>query len=169
MSLIVVEGVDASGKSTLLENARIAIKKKYFLLLRHSCRPLIPADVHMFLHAAENMGIDTIVDRHPYISEPIYGPLLRGHNLIDDITTDENALRHLAKTVDRIIYCRPRRFKIVANLEKLPQLVGIKEKIEKLIDAYDQRMGILQRYVSVIPYDYELPRDLESMFFGDIQ
>lgn len=169
MSIIVVEGVDASGKSTLLENIR-AIPKKYFVLMRHSCRPLKPADIIRFLNTIEENGLTIVADRHPLISEPIYGPLLRKENLVEKIFTTEQVNRRLSRTVDRIIYCRPPSSIIHSCLNNRPQLAGIKEKIDLLIDEYDKRMLELDSIVPVRRYDYtcspSIPEFLDQLIFG---
>lgn len=172
MSLIVVEGVDASGKSTLLEQIRLSVKKRYFVTVRHSCRPLKDWHVRNFLDMVEDYSecLEIIADRHPLISEPIYGPLLRGENLIDGIETLDSAAIRLKDTVERVIYCRPSRSTIKSNLYNLPQLEGVIPHIDSLIDAYDDRMDQLRRIgVRIIPYDYqewERP-NFEHLFFGD--
>lgn len=170
MSIIVVEGVDASGKSTLLENARLEIKKKYFVLLRHSQRPYTPHDVMDFLDLIENTILpNLVVDRHPLISEPIYGPILRGENLVAGFEDKDSATKRLKHTIERIIYCRPPAYQIKENLHRLPQLKGVKENIQNLIEAYDQRMVELEKAgMKVFHYDYTDPDvSLVDLFFGD--
>lgn len=166
MSIIVVEGVDASGKSTLLDQSRLDIRRRYFLLMRHSQRPYSPLDVTGFLKTLEGVRCDVVVDRHPLISEPIYGPILRGVDITENSVTDR--LRYLKNTVERVIYCRPPKFMIIENLVKLPQLKGVKDNLVKLLEAYDNAMKALQQEgVPVIWYDYECnTRPIEDMFFG---
>lgn len=167
MSIIVVEGVDGSGKSTLMENARLAIKKRYFVLVRHSCRPLHIRDAIHFKNMAESFAGDIIVDRHPFISEPIYGPILRNENLVGEYSPRE-INDNLRSTVDRIIYCRPPFPEIEKNIERLPQLAGVKDKLTQLVEAYDDRMMELESAgIPVHWYNYTCDAtDLETMFFG---
>lgn len=168
MSLIVVEGVDASGKSTLLENSRLHIKNRYFALLRHSCRPLSLLDVNAFLGLIRCNPVDLVVDRHPLISEPIYGKILRGHDLTEEIVNSDEILH---KTVDRIIYCRPPVSLIRQNLDNKPQLALVKENINSLVVAYDHKMAALSRAgIAVYEYNYSArgTKDLESLFFGEV-
>lgn len=163
--LVVVEGVDASGKSTLLENSR-EIRGRYFVLLRHSCRPLRPSDVSQLMTlVAGAWGLDIVLDRHPLISEPIYGPILRGYDLASTLMTKEQIDRRLVKTVDKIIYCRPPADKILHNLDNRPQLAGIRERFDDLLTAYDIRMYELSLIMKVVTYDYTVPVDFESLLF----
>lgn len=175
MSLIVVEGVDASGKSTLLENARLDIKKRYFVIARHSQRPYVLSDALHFMratkYASDLCALDLICDRHPLISEPIYGPLLRGGHLFEshgEYCEPEARAGYFADNVERIIYCRPPDHIIEENLGRLPQLAGIKEKIWELLDAYDKEMAELMKCgIPVIVYDYTIfSGSLADLFFG---
>ncbi len=170
MSLIVVEGVDASGKSTLLENARLQIPKRYFILMRHSCRPLKLSDIDGFMDTgayAERQGLDVIVDRHPLISEPIYGPILRGVNLAAPYT-NERIRSILSLYTERIIYCRPPVHMMLENLDKNPQLEWVIPRFQELLAAYDERMDSLKlQGIKVVWYDWTSYKGtLEQLFFG---
>jgi hypothetical protein len=169
MSLIVVEGVDGSGKSTLLENARLEIKKKYFVIARHSCRPLSAADIIGFLRLAEmSAPFPVICDRHPLVSEPIYGNLLRGSDITDLVMISSvHKIDRLKRTVDRIVYCRPSYGQIRENVGKLPQLAGVIEKLPDLVEKYDEAMRTYERNgIRVVRYDYNWKTDLNELFFG---
>lgn len=174
MSLIVVEGCDGSGKSTLLENARIEIRKRYFVQVRHSCRPLELGDAIHFMRTVNYAAgrLPVMADRHPLISEPIYGPILRGTHLFEshfNYSKPHFRYETLRDFVARIIYCRPSLETVRRNIMVNPQLAGVAEKIESLYAAYDQTMEEISRYVSVFTYDYQLQTvSLEQLFFGDV-
>lgn len=168
--LIVVEGVDASGKTTLLENSR-HIRGRYFVLLRHSCRPLVPDDIGNLLKLIDGQPVDLILDRHPLISEPIYGPILRKKNLVTEwIAPFTGAVDSWIKEIDRVIYCRPPITAILTNLNNNPQLAGVEQHLEELLYAYDRRMAEIKALgVEVVKYDYKrdpVP-DLRQLFFGE--
>jgi hypothetical protein len=168
--LIVVEGVDASGKSTLLEASR-TIRDRYFVLVRHSCRPLRPEHITSLLKQTEDTGIDVVLDRHPLISEPIYGPILRNHDLARDWSKgDDWMVTSWIKTIDRIVYCRPPIEVIKANLGNKLQLAGVEENLTKLLSAYDLRMSELKAMgIPIVRYDYsyEPNPDIEMLLFGE--
>lgn len=170
MTVIVVEGVDGSGKTTLMDNLRLANgPRRYYTLIRHSGRPLKIRDVKDFLGSLTvSYGMLRIIDRHPFISEPIYGPILRGVDMTGDWSEDRK-IQVLKNTVDRIIYCRPPLPRIVQNLDNNPQLSGVKERITSLVTAYDRMMNILiHEGIRVIEYDFtsDLSADYEKMFFA---
>src|SRR5690606_38614271 len=126
MPVIVLEGPDGAGKTTLSEHIRAEAGKRYFLMMRHSCRPLSFADAMRFydLVNAANRNLDLLIDRHPLISEPIYGPLLRGHNLINRFSQNE-IIGMLERSVTHIVYCRPPLAVMENGLRSQPQLAGV--------------------------------------------
>lgn len=173
MSLIVVEGVDGSGKSTLMENARLEITKRYFIQVRHSCRPLSIAHLNNLLSVVEHARdyVDVMLDRHPLISEPIYAGLLRpGTDLTihaDRWKTFEDRAVHLAHTVERIIYCRPSLEAVKRNVSVNPQLFGVVDKIDALYECYDRAMDAYGRFLPVVEYNYQIQDcQLVDLFFG---
>lgn len=172
MSLIVVEGVDGSGKSTLLENLRLECNKRYFLLLRHSERPRRIEDIQRLLRwlaAADGNGLDIVIDRHPLISEPIYGHICRDHALTDDMYTGTDIVDILYRTVSRIIYCRPPGSVMLNHLQDKPQMAGVLEKFDDLDHAYDKAMSNLREAHIPIKF-YSWPHykgTLEQLFFEE--
>lgn len=173
MPIIVVEGVDGSGKTTLLDKLRLSNgPRRYYNLIRHSCRPLKPNDVYDFLTWIEERAMagtpHRIVDRHPLISEPIYGPILRGEDLTN--FTKSYRLARLKMSVDKVIYCCPPLETIKKNLSVQPQLEGVARRIEELVAAYDDAMRELTaNKVTVIYYDYtaeDATTDFDGMFFS---
>lgn len=177
MGLIVVEGPDGAGKTTLIRNLRNSTKR-HFLTLHRSGPPGTIANVRAYLeltrHAARS-DLPVICDRHPLISEPIYGQVLRGHNLIEQHFSNEFVGDLLRDDVDRIIYCRPRSATIRESLKKEKQLDGIPEHIDRIIKAYDY-------YIQHLEEDFRIPTiyyswndlnnmynpDIEDIFFGEL-
>lgn len=159
MPNIIVEGPDGAGKTTLTEMLRERVKRRYFVMLRHSCRPYTWADAIAFLDLINRTPIQLtmVIDRHPIISEPIYGPILRGKDLLE-AQSDEWKLSVIQHTSDFVVYCRPPRGTIIENLSKQPQLAGVAEKIDQLIEAYDIAIERLRAArVRVYVYDWTNP------------
>lgn len=159
MPNIVVEGVDGSGKTTLMDQLRVAgaSSKKYFVMLRHSCRPYTFADAMRFYDVlrAANHSLTMLIDRHPMISEPIYGPILRKHNLLR-VYNEAQILEMIERTTDVLIYCRPPDNIIRDGLKSQPQLVGVSDHIKQLIADYDLLIKHIrtQTRVRVIEYNW---------------
>lgn len=174
MTLIVVEGPDGSGKTTLINNLRSATKR-YYWTARSSGAPPTRYDLiqaNKIFQSLSLSPIPVVIDRHILISDPIYGPLLRDQNPVVDIYTERGIKNILLNTVKRIIYCCPPRVLVIEGVTKENQLEGVPERIEKLIDLYDLRMTELQEYgIEVIWYNRMPPAaawDIDELFFGGI-
>ncbi len=173
MKPIIIEGCDGSGKTFLIEEARHACKT-YFWSMRGMARP--PTDWNCILDVAATINqasrgaIPIIVDRHPYISEPIYGPALRGQSRIP-ISMIPPTRQYLAVAFDRIIWCCPPWMEVAANVNQARQLAGVLDSIEKIYKEYEFSMYALTNTyrARVIRYDYtdQNKPELEELLFGD--
>lgn len=178
MGIVIVEGPDGSGKTTLLRNLRTATKR-HFITLSRNGRPRKPDDLLKSIPwiASCPKEIDLVCDRHPLISEWIYGPHVRGENYLLPAWTVETSIRLLLATASRIIYCRPPLKTILDGVQVEGQMEGVKERIEKIVDLYDAFMdGLTMAGIRVIRYDWTGAAltmkytgrtcDLENLFFG---
>lgn len=166
--LLIIEGCDGSGKTTLLETLRREVKHS-FAILRMSQYPRKPTDVYAYLRWLERKprGLHVVMDRHPLVSEPIYGPLIRKV----DQTEGQALAIHLRQFVQDelcFVYCRPPDETILGNVQKNEheQMDGVIDNTRQLIDRYDRSMNSLQR-TGLVPkfvrYNYEVPADLEHL------
>lgn len=148
--MIIIEGADGAGKSTLVEAFRLH-SPRYFWALRSSGPPKDETKVldALLWFAKRPSEFDLVFDRHPAISEFIYGPILRGKNFLAKFSQTT-----LLNAVDAIVYCRPPMPKIIDNVRKSYQLSGVNEKIEKIVYAYDDMMFELGLKIPVILYDF---------------
>lgn len=157
--LVAVEGVDGSGKTTLIENLRHS-SKEYFWVMRASGPPNSPynlVDAVSLIAQSARGPVPIVLDRHPLISEPIYGPRLRQINHWDQVYPPKSLQDHLCLMVDRIIYCRPPLKTVLKEVRKERQLDGVVEGISLLYDLYDQGMEILEGWgIKVVQYDWTL-------------
>lgn len=172
MTIIVVEGVDGAGKSTLIRNLR-GVSKQYFWTLNASGPPHSTDQVMRAIDEIDDLihGSPTnwVFDRHPLISEPIYGKILRGKSYLDDI--NPVTYRSLLSSFTKVIYCRP-PFDVVEEESKHErQLAGIHEKLRTLYDAYDEAIESLRTHtqVPIVTYDWTLRGEnpnLNQLFWG---
>lgn len=151
--LVIIEGPDGAGKSTLIDNLKQS--KRYFVVLRNSGPPRDLDDVHRFVNLLELTPpeMPVICDRHPCISDRLYGPILRNVDLLVDRPST-----WMLSGVDLIVYCRPPTETILANVRRTrgTQLEGVEENCRKLIDAYDEQMRTLAAGgLPVLQYNYE--------------
>lgn len=165
---VVIEGPDGSGKSTLCEHIREKIHT-YFVMLRHSQRPRTSADLCNSLNWVAKIptNLDVVIDRHPVISEPIYGGIIRHSDLF---TQSRLKADDFLTQINRVVYCRPPVDVILENAKVRPQLEGVRDNLEKIIDAYDRRMQYLAFLpkIEIIIYDYTQPLQMtfEELIFG---
>lgn len=174
MAIILVEGVDGSGKTTLIWNLRQQ-SKTYFWIASSSGRPKTVPELQDAMHwigQASYLKLPVVCDRFPIISETVYGPILRGSNLLDQLTRRDQAnATALLSEVDRVIYCRPPREIVKDNISKIPQMEGVVKRIDDLYDRYDAVMESLRDdniYVHGYDYTRKYSMPLEGLFFGKV-
>lgn len=135
--MIIVEGMDNSGKSTLVKTLS---KSMGLLALNNRVKLSSPAEFRAYTTDMIELsrGYPVIFDRWPGISEWVYGPILRG---ISHITKE--ALRlHLFWLNDRgfqIVYCRPPTDDLL-NWGSEDQREGVQSNARSLITKYDRVM-----------------------------
>lgn len=131
--IVVIEGPDNSGKTTLAVRLASMSGAVYLKSQRPSeLKELQLAKFNHLLQSAERYNGVAITDRHPAISELIYGKVLRGgHSLSPD--SIENSLSY----VDAIIFCRPHSEKLLSTLRERAHLDGVIDNASQLIEAYD--------------------------------
>lgn len=150
--LVIIEGTDGSGKTTLIENLRNSTKR-YFAIIRASTYPPDGRGRPYMKAANEFHNLypgDVILDRYHAISENIYGPLLRGTipQTIETIMFD-------LLEVDLIVYCRPPAHIIRKTVLQNTQMEGVIEKTNTLIERYDDFMDKLRvKGKNVLHYDW---------------
>lgn len=130
--IIVVEGPDNSGKTTLAQRLAKDFKGLY---LKSNVRPVTRKVVRGFgflTRQIETYFSPLILDRHHAISECIYGTILRnGHDL--DAFECTLMCRNL-----NVVYCRPPESHVCRWRDDIPQLPGVKENADRIVAEYDR-------------------------------
>ncbi len=167
--LIVVEGVDGAGKTTLIDSLASHSKRPFWRI--QGLNPYRDsAPLESFLRWLKTIPphVDIVCDRIPLISEPIYGTILRSFDRMEYLGAKEIdeffQLPHL-----RIIYCRPSRYKLIDSVQKNPQLAGVVEHLDALLNQYDLRMACLTRTygIHIRTHDFTVPvKSFDDFFFG---
>jgi hypothetical protein len=152
--LILTEGPDNAGKSALAHDLAKRLKGIYLKTERH---PRFSPDVCAYqdLLRQARLLAPTLVDRHPAISEPIYGRIIRGEHCLERYPgIIDDCLRQFSL----IVYCRPPRHIISDSIADRPQMDGVHEHLEAIIDAYDtlfQGLTIQAPLPFVFTYNYQ--------------
>lgn len=157
MSLVIIEGPDGAGKTTLIESLRDN-STRYFAILRASGPPIdvdgSPSYGYAYMmlarQFAKSFPFPVVCDRFHAISENVYGPLLRGRKC-EDLETIRVQLRGA-----KVVYCRPPLRRILANVQVHKQMAGVIEQTEALVSAYDALMEKISYDIEVFTYDYKL-------------
>lgn len=151
--LIIVEGMDNTGKTTLANRLADDLK---LVLVSNKKRPESFQDIKEYCtkicELAENRHV--ITDRWAPISEKIYGPICRDSH----IYKDENEEEFETQVHTFIIYCRP-TIKTIKEFGNRSQMEGVIEKADELIKAYDNIPFFLVDYM----YNYKLSDYIELM------
>lgn len=142
---IVVEGMDNTGKTSLIE----VLSKEFMLPVIHSPGPVTRNEMNEWLRKVGRMD-EVICDRHPVISEAIYGPAIRGENILGEDP------KTWFKDKYYIIYARPPMKAIRGNFESRHQMTGVHENFSRLLEAYDD---LFLTWGSAIVFDWTIDQD----------
>jgi hypothetical protein len=155
MSLIVLEGMDGSGKTTLGLGLYEELKLPFVKTIspvKQGLKEHVRFHFYLF-HMAEEM--DIVVDRLSLISHAVYGNALLGKNVLEEYSGYDRLIQKFLQTAPLIIYCNPPQL----NLDSNPQMSGVKENAKDLMLRYHAIMSGLKcrAGLPVYMYDYTKP------------
>ncbi len=165
MGMIIVEGLDNSGKSTLVRKLAFSLSRASVVsvpptqgidAMRHFCFASV---------AHTNMYSSLIFDRHANISEPVYGPVVRDRDEIQLWQEDPNYIAAGMYTMfsalwnkrrPTIVFCDPGLASILEFGER-EQMEGVIDNAEVLYHRYHNHMKRFELDgCRVIPYNYNV-------------
>lgn len=169
--MIIVEGPDNSGKSTLI---KWILKEFPVRELKHGRHgpPRNAFDIKIRTEIILNEAIRSrykngvIVDRFSLIGESIYGPILRGKDLWTEIPQDKIRLEGVLNTLNPfIIYCRPDEETIldmshhqVKDYDTEEHVLNITKNQKLIIKAYDNYFARTNPH-NFYKYNYKMGED----------
>lgn len=151
-SMIIVEGMDNTGKSTLVRS----LVADFHLEVRKTPGDVIGVPTRLVQWVEHELDQrperPVIYDRFPLVSERVYGILLRGRCCIDTRFDNWIKWRH-----PLIIYCKP-PIEMILNFGDRPQMDGVKEHAKLLLERYEGLMKHLSESgANLVKYDYTRP------------
>lgn len=149
--IFVVEGPDNAGKTTLAHRLAKALSGVY---IKSEVKPNDTSFVQAFEAWTESAAMlfpAVILDRHHWISAPVYDHILRGRSRVDTFAAT------MACGALNVIYCRPRDSTISDFSPDISQLAGVQEHIGAIIKMYDQLFRGVSRglFRTLKEYDYQ--------------
>lgn len=168
IDVLIIEGMDGSGKSSLV--SRLAADCDIPIHTRAS--DSIAGPVMNLWEWAEN-DVSTwpeqkfsIYDRHPLVSEYIYGPVTRGR--VDERFFDEQYVYNWFTNNCVLIYCDPGWEEVYRNLIKDPrnQMAGVLDNSKRLYLLYKAQMfqDMSQPGRVVLRWDYTNPDNYDLIY-----
>lgn len=161
--IIVVEGTDNAGKTTL---ALSMAKKMKAIYVKSENIP--PKDEYLdqystILIACQEYGNGIVItDRHHAVSEPIYGPIVRGASSID-----QKFAAAFLGGINAFVYCRPSNSVITRTMNEREQMKGVSHNIEAIIEMYDKFFA--QPHIRERTWVFDWTKDLEQVLIEEIR
>jgi len=151
--MIIVEGMDNTGKTTLVKN----LAKEFKLEVRKTPQDVIMEPGRLLdwvdheLDQVEVLpSLPFLYDRFPLISEEVYGPILRGKSVVPGGSYEGWADRNHVL----FIYCRPALDRII-DFGARDQMQGVVQHAKDLTLAYDKLMYSYRfKGAGVVHYSY---------------
>ena len=168
--MIVIEGPDGAGKTTLKEN--LLTHHDLHLVRRHCdsdgpivrLRSWVERDLKQIPQAAD------LYDRHALISEPIYGPIVRG-STVEGFSDPEWFLSTWGSFLAQkpiLIFCMPPLRTVMDNIHDpyISQMDGVERHIRAIYYSYHFLILRLKAggYDRIITWDYTSPDIDRNMF-----
>lgn len=148
---VIVEGPDGGGKTSLIGMMAEVLDFEVMPKAAHSdhgpdvmtLRDWVDADLSGPVHNGK------FYDRYPLISEPIYGPLIRGRMAegFSDTSWMASRLNILRARDPFIIFCMPPKQAVLDNIalghgNDTPHLRGVHQQGEAIYEAYTHRLAL---------------------------
>ena len=149
--MLVIEGVDGSGKTTL---ARRLASDLNLIYINSRIKPKSFQDLDKIVYncVGLSLSLPTIFDRWSPISEAVYGKVLRQANwhMPEEFI---QLYQFTAKANPMVIYCKP-PLKVITDWKE-EQMDGVKENVKALYKAYDKEMKRVGEFLTVCEYDFK--------------
>jgi hypothetical protein len=150
--IILLEGPDGAGKSTLAEK----LSKRFDALVHHSSRPLnseqLRRNMNTICDMDDSIGEIIIVDRAGWISEFVYSRAMFREQML---STKELLSYH--NRIQIVIYCTAEDYNIVEGKEHKPPeyMKRLYESHSRIVDEYEVFFSFPRRF-PILRYNYQI-------------
>lgn len=137
--MIIVEGPDGGGKSTLVRKLTTEFNVPQHERASHGVAGPV-SNLFEWAHKDVVTMPDqeiSVYDRHPLISEYVYGPICRSTLPPGFTTTTAHALVRMMAPRVLVVVCRPPNSVLKAAVRPERDMPGVTEHIERIASAYD--------------------------------
>lgn len=159
MSLVIIEGPDGSGKTTLANRLLKATGLPSALLRRSGPPGESLEEMLALIQTVSGSSVSLILDRHPLISEWVYLRTARRGESKESFFLQSHALEKIVSFLSEInpliIYCRPPIdiLRFYSRIES--QMSGVHSSLESIAEKYDEAMQFLDlKGVRVQKYNF---------------
>lgn len=161
--MIIVEGPDGAGKSTLVGQ----LAEEFNLPVHERASHGRDGPVSNLFEWAQNDVVSmpyqplSIYDRHPLISEYVYGPICRATLPPGFATPNAQLLLRMMAPRVLVVMCKAPQERLRASVSDDRDMPGVTEHIERIASAYD---GLRVFWPGqCISYDYTKPEKYSSL------
>lgn len=165
--MIIVEGPDGAGKTNLInrlgERFQLDVHPKFVHstdyagtahdLFSRACRDVVEVHKDLLLY-----------DRHPLISEYVYGPIIRGEfpaRVWTGPIARQMVNRLAAKSF--VVWCRPSNERLRSSVSDERDMAGVSTLIDTIAGVYDT-LSVMWPGLNTIKYDYANKYDLDGVY-----
>ena len=150
--MIIVEGPDGAGKTSLIDRLRLDLDFEVQPRPCTSEEGVDPSTLASWVEQDLKTSSSGFYDRYPLISEPIYGPLIRGYmaDKFDRVDWMSLQLSKLYLQTPFIIFCLPPLAEVLRNVDRThgtetPHLRGVHEHAPAIWAGYQFRAAQIGR------------------------
>jgi len=143
--VIIVEGPDGAGKTTLIQKLQydfpyVMIHPRFCTSKGGPVEELSVAVYNDYAEQARSRSRSVLYDRHPIISEYIYGHDIPGRQVDPEFLTGGMAII-AGRIIDAalVVWCRPPLSILQLNLDPEHEMPGVYENIAQIYESYQMR------------------------------
>lgn len=161
-NLLVVEGADCMGKTTLITQLQQSLKWPSL----HTGGPKTDEQLEEAMREVESINSSYIIDRLPLLSEIAYRPITRDGEIVP-IETQWQWINRVAELDPVLVVCRRTELPEVVAVERPHKPLDYWKKVQAgypdIVYRYDFLIRNLEARVPLFVYDWTIPGQYEKL------